>query len=140
MVTVRFKLIHEHARLPAYQTAGAAGADIYSVEEVQLSRVRVTHVRSGLVPEIPAGWVGLICPRGSQSKASIHVALGVIDSDYRGELHVQMILLGCSYHRVRVGDRIGQLLILPAPQAQFVAADDLTPTARGAGAFGSTGR
>ena len=131
--------------LPAYHTTGSAGFDLRSVEAVCIPRGERAVLRTGVAIALPAGTVGLICPRsGLAIKHGVTVlnAPGVIDSDYRGELHVPLINHG-SRCFIAVGDRIAQLVIVPVIQVELVEVDGeeaLGKTARGAKGLGSTGR
>jgi len=100
-------------------------------------------VPTGLILEIPSGWEGQVRPRsGLAIRYGLTVvnAPGTIDSDYRGELKVLLVNLGAEEVTISRGDRIAQLLVTPAPQAEFAEVEVLDATDRGAGGFGSTGR
>lgn len=130
--------------LPRRLSPGAAGADLRAAVEADLelppgARVMVP---TGLVLEIPPGWEGQVRPRsGLAARHGVTVvnAPGTIDSDYRGEVKVALINLGSEPFTVGRGDRVAQLVVAPVAAVEFAAADDLTPTARGDGGFGSTG-
>lgn len=136
--------------LPAYQTAGAAGADICANlrPEVRAAGLRLAPmerviVATGIRVEIPLGFEMQIRPRsGLAVKSGITVpnTPGTIDSDYRGPLGVALINLGAEDYIVRHGERIAQCVIAPVLQAGFVLVETLGETARGTGGFGSTGR
>jgi len=99
-------------------------------------------VPTGLVLEIPNGFEGQVRPRsGLAIKAGLAIvnAPGTIDSDYRGELKVLLVNLGSDSVSVNRGDRIAQLLIAPVTRASFIEIEDLSPSERGEGGFGSTG-
>ena len=128
--------------LPAYATAGAAGMDIVSAEDVTIAPGARHAVATGLALAIPAGYEVQVRPRsGLALKHGITVpnTPGTIDSDYRGELKVIMINHGEAAFPIRRGDRIAQLVAAPVQHAEFSEVDDLDATARGAGGFGSTG-
>ncbi len=136
--------------LPAYETSGAAGADIRANLPPDLRETGLTLgsmqrriVPTGLRVEIPHGFEMQIRPRsGLALKHGITLpnTPGTIDSDYRGPLGVLLINLGAEPYLVRHGDRIAQLIVAPVVQARFELAEDLSRTARDAGGFGSTGR
>jgi dUTP pyrophosphatase len=131
--------------LPAYQTAGSAGADLCAdlEEPLTLTPGQRALVPTGFAVEIPAGFEGQVRPRsGLAVKQGVGIpnAPGTIDSDYRGELQVALINLGQGPVVIRRGDRVAQLVIAPVVRAEFVLADDLAGTDRGSGGFGSTGR
>jgi dUTP pyrophosphatase len=136
--------------LPAYETAGAAGADVRANLKPQdraaglvLASMERMIVPTGLRVEIPAGFEMQIRPRsGLAYKHGISLANtpGTIDSDYRGPLGILLINLGAEPVGIAHGDRIAQLIVAPVVQAQFALVGSLTDTARGAGGFGSTGK
>jgi dUTP pyrophosphatase len=131
-------------RLPAYQSAGAAGADLHAHIDADLvippgGRALVP---TGLFVEIPPGFEGQVRPRSGLAAANgvtVLNAPGTVDSDYRGEVRVILINLGAETFRVRHGDRIAQLVIAPVVQADFSRAGEVGDTERGSGGFGSTG-
>jgi dUTP pyrophosphatase len=126
--------------LPAYGSAGAAGADLTAAEEVVLAPGGWVSVGTGLRVEIPPDHVGLVWPRsGLAVRHGIDTLAGVIDSDYRGEVRVVLVNHGRDPFRVGVGDRIAQLLLQRVERVAFVRAP-LADSTRGAGGFGSTGR
>jgi len=136
--------------VPAYQTAGAAGADLRAnlrpedrATGFTLDPMHRAVVPTGLRVEIPAGYEAQIRPRSGL--ASTHgITLpntpGTIDSDYRGPLGVSLINLGREPYTIRHGERIAQMVVAPVVQATFEVVDRLSDTGRGAGGFGSTGR
>ena len=131
--------------LPAYQTAGAAGADLCAAiaEPLTLQPLQRALVPTGLALAIPAGFEGQVRPRsGIAVKRGLTVpnAPGTIDSDYRGELFVALVNLDPEPQTIVRGERIAQLVIAPVVQAQFAVVAALDSTDRGAGGFGSTGR
>ncbi|MYL97587.1 dUTP diphosphatase [Novosphingobium sp. FGD1] len=128
--------------LPAYATAGAAGMDVVSAEDVTLARGARHAVATGLSLAIPAGFEIQVRPRsGLALKHGISVpnAPGTIDSDYRGELKVILINHGEEPFAIRRGDRVAQLVLAPVTRASWLTVDELEATERGEGGFGSTG-
>ena len=128
--------------LPAYATAGAAGMDVVSAEDVALAPGARHAVATGLSVAIPEGYEIQVRPRsGLALKHGISVpnTPGTIDSDYRGELKVILINLGTEPFIIHCGDRIAQLVLAPVTRAGWVEVDELDDTARGAAGFGSTG-
>jgi len=128
--------------LPAYATAGAAGMDVVAAEHATIAPGARHAVATGLALAIPAGFEIQVRPRsGLALKHGITVpnTPGTIDSDYRGELKVILINHGHTPFEVRRGDRVAQLVLAPVTQATWVEVDELDPTARGEGGFGSTG-
>lgn len=136
--------------LPSYETPGAAGADIRAnlpedqrAEGIRLDPMQRLIVPTGLRVEIPPGFEMQIRPRsGLALKHGITLpnTPGTIDSDYRGPLGVALVNLGAAPYVVAHGDRIAQMIVAPVVQVRFEVTDALSPTARGEGGFGSTGR
>ena len=136
--------------LPAYETRGAAGADIRAnlkpedrVTGFTLDPMRRAIVPTGIRIEIPQGFEVQIRPRsGLALKHGITLpnTPGTIDSDYRGPLGVLLVNLGADPYTIHHGDRIAQMIVAPVVQAQFRVVTELGATARGEGGFGSTGR
>ena len=128
--------------LPAYATAGAAGMDVVSAEDVMLASGARHAVATGLAIAIPHGYEIQVRPRsGLALKHGISVpnTPGTIDSDYRGELKVILINLGPEPFVIARGDRVAQLVLAPVVQAAWDEVAELDATERGAGGFGSTG-
>lgn len=144
---VRFKRLDSMAHLPLRATDGSAAYDL-TASKVDLTVTTVGDnivytVHTGLAVEIPEGYVGLVFPRSSVVKTSLLLSncVGVIDSDYRGEIMAKFYLLGNDGSRTYiVGERCMQLMILPVPTIEWEEADELTETSRGNGGYGSTGR
>jgi dUTP pyrophosphatase len=135
---IKMKKLHPDAVIPRYAKAGDAGLDLTAVEIVADGSL-LTY-KTGLAVEIPNGYVGLLFPRSSVYKTgqTLTNCVGVIDSGYRGEIMMKFSFSpqGLEYE---VGDRIGQLLIMPYPKVEFVEVDELSKTSRGSGGYGSTG-
>ncbi len=128
--------------LPAYATAGAAGMDVVSAEDVVLEPGGRHAVATGLTLAIPQGYEIQVRPRsGLALKHGITVpnTPGTIDSDYRGELKIIMINLGEESFAISRGDRVAQLVLAPVVQATWREVEQLDATERGEGGFGSTG-
>ena len=142
---MRVKKLHPNAVLPTYGSAEAAGADLYACLEadVTIDAGKTVFVPTGIAMEVPKGYAGLIYARSSLgSKRGLAPAnkVGVIDSDYRGEVMVALHNHGAVDQTISHGERIAQLLVTPVLAPAFELCDDLTDTDRGAGGFGSTGR
>ena len=135
--------------LPAYQTAGAAGADLCAnfppdtrAEGLTLAPMQRAICPTGLRVAIPYGYEMQVRPRsGLASKHGITLpnTPGTIDSDYRGPLGVSLINLGTTPYTIRHGDRVAQAVVAPVVRAAFAVVDRLDETGRGTGGFGSTG-
>ena len=128
--------------LPAYATAGAAGMDVVSAEDVTIAPGARHPVATGLAMAIPQGYEIQVRPRsGLAFKHGITVpnTPGTIDSDYRGELKVLLINHGTEPFPIARGDRVAQLVLAPVVQAAWTEVHELDATERGEGGFGSTG-
>ncbi len=144
---VHFKQLRPGAALPARATEGAAAADLLALcgeEGITLAPGQRALVPTGLAMELPgSGYVALVFARsGLAAKQGIALAngVGVIDSDYRGEVQVALINLSDAPYTVQSGERVAQLAVLPVAAFSAVWAEVLTETDRGAGGFGSTGK
>lgn len=141
---LRVKLLRPGARLPSRATPGATGLDLYACLDtpgyVDVGP-EVTLIPTGIAVEAPLGFDLQIRQRSSLAKLGVLVVLGTVDSDYRGELLVAMHAVGRrAAYRVRHGDRVAQLVVSRVEIVEVVEAGELTPTARGEGGYGSTGR
>lgn len=128
--------------LPAYATAGAAGMDVVSAEDVTLPSMGRYAVATGLMLAIPEGFEVQVRPRSGlalKHGISLPNTPGTIDSDYRGELKIILINLGAEAFEIKRGDRIAQLIIAPVQLGRMVEVATLDETVRGVGGFGSTG-
>ena len=132
------------AKAPAYATAGSAGLDLCSLEDVALAPMERKRVRTGVRVAIPFGYEGQVRPRsGLALNAGIGMvnSVGTIDSDYRGEIGVLLINFSSETANITAGERIAQLVICPVVHAVVEAVEDFPlDTPRGEGGFGSTGR
>lgn len=141
-MTLRFKLVHPDAQLPAYARPGDAGMDLKSVEDTVVPRFGRALVKTGIVMQLPLGYEAQVRPRsGLALKHGVTVlnTPGTIDSGYRGEVGVILANFGDKDFAVAKGDRIAQLVIAPVTHAEVEATDVIDETDRGAGGFGSTG-
>ncbi|MEA5051718.1 MAG: dUTP diphosphatase [Oscillospiraceae bacterium] len=140
------RLLNGRAKMPARATPGSAGYDLYAVngEPLTLAPGAYAGVPTGVALELPsADYVALVFPRsglGMKHAVTLVNSVGVIDSDYRGELIVGLVNHGAEPFTVRCGDRIAQLVFVPLAGLPLAQADELSETARGAGGFGSTGK
>lgn len=160
-MNIKFKKLSPDAVLPEYKTATAAGLDLTLVEDITVDG-DVKMGKTGLAVEIPEGYFGMMVQRSSLAKSGVQLAnsVGIIDSDYRGELMLplityktELVMVEGEGLRIRTkpvtlkkGERVGQLLIVPcvalSVQNQFTVeeAETLSDTERGTGGFGSTGK
>ena len=140
---VKIKKLHPDAVIPAYAKAGDAGMDLTAVT-FDIDEFGNLCYGTGLAFEIPEGYVGLVFPRSSNCKKGVILTncVGVIDSGYRGEVSFKFkeIALG-NFSKVayKVGDRIGQIIIMPYPQIEFEEVEELSETERGTQGYGSSG-
>lgn len=145
MEAIRVKILRPGATLPAYGTAGAAGADLTACLEapITIEPGQTAFIPTGIALEVPTGCAGLVYARsGMACKQGLAPAnkVGVIDSDYRGEIMVALHNHSGSARSIEPGQRIAQLLITPVLTPAYEEADTLSDTARDAGGFGSTGK
>ena len=144
-MNVKIKKLNENAVLPQYMTPGAAAADLYACleDDVTLLPGERTLIPTGIAisPE-RTDTVALIFGRsglGVKKGVTLANSVGVVDSDYRGEIRVCLINHGGEPLTVSHGDRIAQIMFVPIELASFLPCDELDETERGAGGFGSTG-
>ncbi|XOQ43029.1 MAG: Deoxyuridine 5'-triphosphate nucleotidohydrolase [Clostridium sp.] len=143
---IRIKKVKPNAVLPTRGSEGAAGLDLYAcIDEPILIEPRgLYRIPTGVAIALPGPeTVGLIFPRsglGVKHGVSLSNAVGVIDSDYRGELIVGLCNTGDTPYLLSPGERFAQLVVMPVYQAELEETDDLGETQRGTGGFGSTGK
>ena len=141
---VRYKKLFPDAVEPIRGSEWAAGWDLTCIDIDWDEDAKVLVYHTGLAFEIPRGYVGLLFPRSSVYKKTLWLtnSVGVLDADYRGEV---LFKYGLQYSMKKdaalyqVGDRIGQLVIVPIPEIAFMESDSLSETKRGTGGYGSTG-
>lgn len=138
---VNVKKLDSNAVLPTYAKHGDAGMDLTATSKSYDEHGNVVYGTS-LAFEIPNGFVGLLFPRSSNTKKDLILgnSVGVIDSGYRGEVVFKFKATNwCdSFSDYKLGDRIGQIIIMPYPQVEFNLVDELSSSDRGVGGFGST--
>ncbi|SDM55349.1 dUTP diphosphatase [Lachnospira pectinoschiza] len=142
---VNVKKLSDKAVIPSYGSEFAAGADFYSAEEtsIVIPAGETRFIHTGIAMEIPTGLVGLIYARsGMACKRGLAPAnkVGVIDSDYRGEIIVALHNHTNEDKTVETGERVAQMVLAPYIVANYNEVEDLSDTDRGEGGFGSTGR
>ena len=145
MNTIRVKKLHPNAILPTYGSAFAAGADLYACLDapVTIEPGEICWVPTGIALEVPVGCAGLIYARSSMgTKRGLAPAnkVGVVDSDYRGEIKVVLLNHSKQPQILAPGERIAQFVITPVLTPVYEEVQDLTDTDRGVGGFGSTGK
>lgn len=144
-MNIKVKKLKPGATVPTMGSKFAAGADLYSAEDadVVIGPGETKFIGTGLAMEIPEGYVGLVYARsGLACKRGLAPAnkVGVVDSDYRGEIKVALHNHGKEAQTVEKGERIAQMVIAPYLSVNYEEADELLETERGEGGFGSTGR
>lgn len=142
---INIKKLNENAIIPTYGSLGAAGADLYALlpDTLTIKPGETVLVGTGIAMEIPEGFVGLVFARsGLSTKKGLAPAnkVGVIDSDYRGEIKVPLFNQSPVSQTVENGERIAQIVLTPFLGAEFLEVDELDSTIRGTEGFGSTGR
>ena len=145
MSTIRVKKLSPNAILPTYGSAEAAGADLYACLEapVTVAPGEIFWVPTGIALEVPKGCAGLIYARSSMgTKRGLAPAnkVGVIDSDYRGEVRVVLLNHSKQEQTIVPGERVAQLIITPVLTPAYEETEELSDTQRGVGGFGSTGK
>ena len=159
---VRIKRLCPEARIPEYAHPGDAGMDLYAASISEDEMCNIVY-GTGISVEIPEGYVGLVFPRSSNSKKTLWLTnhVGIIDSGYRGEITLKYrssishtsplvnrisglfgrgaIVNYMKFETYKIGDRVGQLIIMPYPKVEFEEADYLFPGDRGCNGYGSTG-
>ena len=162
-VNVNIKKLDERVKLPAYGSLGAAGMDVYALDEVTIGPGETVKIPCGFALEIPTGYAVLVQPRSglsAKSKLRICNTPGLIDSDYRGEICVLVenieprvkdiivnendnSIVGIAWgnlYTIGAGERFAQLRLVEAPRAILVEQEAISETDRGEGGFGSTGK
>ncbi len=143
---VNFKKLNDKAIVPTYGSEFAAGADLYACTDgqtVTFEPGQTKLIKTGIAMEIPEGYAGLIYARsGIANKRGLAPSnkVGVVDSDYRGEIMVSLHNHSLETQSISDGERIAQMVIAPFLKVEYTEVDELTDTVRGAGGFGSTGK
>ncbi len=141
---MKLKIVTE-SFTPKYATEGSAGFDLFcnNEEPIVVQPNEVVNIPTGIKVAIPKGYFGAIYPRSSagiKHRITLANTVGIIDSDYRGDIHVFFENNGDKAHTINKGDRLAQMIIQPYVQVEFDIVDSLDETDRGAGGIGSTGR
>ena len=144
-MNINVKKVNENAILPRRATSLSAGADLYAclTEDVVVNPSERVLIPTGIAMSIPESFGGFIFPRsGTASKFGISLSncVGVVDSDYRGEIKIAIINHSNEPYTIKNGDRIAQMVIIPVDLCSYTECDSLDETDRGEGGFGSTGK
>ena len=142
---LKIKRLHPKAKLPTRATPGSTGLDVFACIDgegtVRLMGTQPKLIPTGIAIEVPRGYDVQIRPRSGLSAKGVGVTFGTIDSDYRGEILVTMYLFSPdSTFEIKHGDRIAQMVISRIADLPPVEVEDLSPTERGSGGHGSTGK
>lgn len=142
---VKIKKLNDNAIIPKYGSLEAAGADLYALleENTIIKAGQTLMVKTGISIEIPKGYAGFVFARsGLAFKFGIAPSnkVGVIDSDYRGEIMVALHNHSDKDYTIEIGERIAQLVIMPYLRANFILSETLNDTLRNENGFGSTGK
>ena len=141
---IKFIKLDKNATVPSYGTEFSAGADLYALrgQEIELKPNETVLAHTGIAMEIPEGYAGFVFARsGIATKRGLAPAnkVGVIDSDYRGEIMVALHNHSDKVQKIEDNERVAQLVIMPYLRAEFIEAETLDETERASGGFGSTG-
>lgn len=144
MIDVKIKILSEYAHTPEYATDGSLGMDLSAAisSPLTIKAGQRVLIPLGFSLQIPDGWGAFVFPRSGLSfKKGLTMcnSVGVIDTDYTGEVKVAAINVSDKDYTVNPGDRIAQLVFLPVAKAKLIEVESLDDTERGAGGFGSTG-
>lgn len=145
MSSIHVKKLEPNAIIPTYGSTGAAGADLYAclTEPLTVMPGEAAWIGTGIAVEVPKGCAGLVYARsGLATKRGLAPAnkVGVVDSDYRGEIKVVLFNHGKEPQTIQHGERVAQLVITPVLTPVYKEVNDLDETSRGTGGFGSTGK
>lgn len=137
-VLLKIKKIHPDAVLPSYAKSGDAAMDVVAIRRDE--EKEFVEYGTGLALEVPKGYVCLIFPRSSVTKKNqmLKNSVGILDSGYRGELILRFHKTGDNIYNI--GERVGQIMVLPHPYIMVKEVSELSETERGEGGFGSTGK
>ena len=142
ILSVKIKKLHSNAIIPTYSKDGDAAMDFFATEIISQTPDRIVY-GTGVAMEVPKGFVGLLFPRSSIRKYDLSLAnsVGILDSGYRGEIQFTFNRLNTksALNVYKIGERIGQIMILPHPTINFIESEELSDSERGEGGHGSTG-
>ncbi|MFA5070794.1 MAG: dUTP diphosphatase [Candidatus Pacearchaeota archaeon] len=135
---IKIKKLNAEAIIPKYAHIGDAGMDVYATSKKETDKF--VEYGTGLSFEVPQNYVMLIFPRSSVTNKDLMLknSVGVLDSTYRGELILRFEKFGEDNYKI--GERVGQIMIVPYPEIEFLEVNELSETTRGDGGFGSTGK
>lgn len=137
---IKIKRLRPDIKMPNYAHPGDVGMDLYAAEETTIQPGSRAFVFNGFALEFEEGYGAIVKDKSSLSKAGLHAIGGVFDAGYRGEYNVNLVNLSDAPYTIEKGDKVAQLVIVPIIRAELQEVDELGESARGTGAFGSTGR
>lgn len=137
---IKIKKLKENTKLPKYMHPGDVGMDLYAMEGAIIKPGEHYRFFHGFALEFPIGYAAVVKDKSSISKAGLHTMGGVFDAGYRGEYNTHLVNLSDKSYTVEKGDKVSQLIIYPVAIVELEEVDELSDSARGEGAFGSTGR
>ncbi len=140
IVTIRAARVNKDYPLAFKKYPADAGHDLYATRTMILWPFVPARIPLNIMASIPEGTFGRICGRSSLNALGIHVLPGTVDSGYIGQVFAVAVNLTLVPRRIRAGDRVAQMIFIPCCRAHIAEVDALTPTERGGGGFGSTGR
>jgi dUTP pyrophosphatase len=139
-VKIKIKKLHPDAIIPNYAHPGDVGMDLYSVEDVAIAPGKRATISTGIAMEYPPGYCTLFWDKsGLASKNGITVLAGAVEYTYRGDYKVVLLNTSDSEYKVKKGDKIAQVLVMPIMTAEVEEVQELSESVRGANGFGSTG-
>ena len=139
-IRVNFLKLSKNVESPEYALNSDVGFDLKAFEDASLYPLEQKNVRTGIVLEIPKGYVGLVRDRaGIVQKMNVHTVAGTFDSGFRGEISIMLVNMGEKTVEIEKGMRIAQIILIPVVKAKLIERDRLSSTVRGNRSFGSTG-
>ncbi len=137
---IKIKKLKDDAMLPKYAHPGDVGMDMFAMETVTIPPMGHHRFWHGFALEFSEGYAAIVKDKSSISKDGLHTMGGVFDAGYRGEYNTHLVNLSGADYTVEVGDKVAQLIIYPVAIGVLTEVSELSDTARGEGAFGSTGK
>ena len=139
-VVLKFKKVSKDAGIPEYILGSDVGFDLKTSENTKIFPMEQKVVKTGIVLEIPKGYVGLIRDRaGVAQKMNVHTVAGTFDSGFRGEVSVMVVNMNDTTIEIEKGTRIAQMILIPVVKAKILEVGKLSETERGEKSFGSSG-
>lgn len=137
---IKIKKLKERVKLPKYAHPGDVGMDLFSMETITIEPMGHARLWHGFALEFEHGYAAVVKDKSGISKSGLHTMGGVFDSGYRGEYNTHLVNLSDKPYTIEEGDKVSQLIIYPVAIVDLEEVSELSESARGEGAFGSTGR